>query len=37
MFKIGEINHRELYGVGEEEEMRDQSGRASGVISCLPE
>jgi len=37
MFKIGEINHRELYGVVEEKEMRGQSDHASGVISCLPE
>ena len=37
MFKIGEINHRELYGVVEEKEMRGQSYRASGAISCLPE
>ncbi|GEM_PF-1025176 len=37
MFKIGEINHRELYGGVEEKEMRGQSDRASGVISCLPE
>jgi len=32
MFKIGEINHRELYGAIEEEEMRGQGDRASGRL-----